>query len=200
MPIAATSHSVAAVVKPRTESPWRMIAPAPRKPMPVTIWAAIRVGSARITWSPLVRNSRNPYAETIVKSADPIATSMCVRSPASRSRSSRSNPIAPPRAAAVASRPRTLQSEIDGTSARRRIHGLPLGGSDLLDAGRREVDELVQLGARERHLLGRRLHLDQPAVARHHDVEVDVRRRVLAVIEVEQGLRLDDPDGHRADR
>jgi hypothetical protein len=45
MPIAAASQSVAAVVSPRTESPCRMIAPAPRKPMPVTICAAIRVGS-----------------------------------------------------------------------------------------------------------------------------------------------------------
>src|SRR6266508_2772232 len=33
MPIAAATHSVAAVVSPRTESPWRMIAPAPRKPI-----------------------------------------------------------------------------------------------------------------------------------------------------------------------
>ena len=43
--MAATSHSVAAVVSPRTDRPWRMIAPAPRKPIPVTICAAIRVGS-----------------------------------------------------------------------------------------------------------------------------------------------------------
>ena len=47
MPIAATSHSVAAVVSPRTERPWRMIAPAPRKPMPLTICAAMRDGSCR---------------------------------------------------------------------------------------------------------------------------------------------------------
>ena len=45
MPIAATTQSPAAVVSPRMESPWRMIAPAPRKPIPVTIWAAMRVGS-----------------------------------------------------------------------------------------------------------------------------------------------------------
>src|SRR5919199_769238 len=38
--MAATTQSVAAVVRPRTERPWRMIAPAPRKPIPVTIWAA----------------------------------------------------------------------------------------------------------------------------------------------------------------
>jgi hypothetical protein len=37
-----------------------MIAPAPRKPMPVTICAAMRVGSARTTASPLARNSWKP--------------------------------------------------------------------------------------------------------------------------------------------
>ena len=45
IPIAATTQSVAAVVRPRTEMPRTMIAPAPRKPIPVTICAAIRVGS-----------------------------------------------------------------------------------------------------------------------------------------------------------
>jgi hypothetical protein len=45
MPIAATIQSVAAVVRPRIEKPCRMIAPAPMKPIPVTICAAIRVGS-----------------------------------------------------------------------------------------------------------------------------------------------------------
>jgi hypothetical protein len=40
MPIAATIHSDEAVVTPRTVTPWRMIAPAPRNPMPETICAA----------------------------------------------------------------------------------------------------------------------------------------------------------------
>src|SRR5436190_390658 len=100
MPIAATTQSVAAVVSPRTDNPWRMIAPAPRKPIPVTICAAIRVGSARTTFPPLTRNSRKPYAEAIVNSAEPTETSMCVRKPAYRSRSSRSRPAAQPSAAA----------------------------------------------------------------------------------------------------
>ena len=56
----ALTDSVAAVVNPRTDRPCRMIAPAPRKPIPVTICAAIRVGSARMTLSPEVRNSRKP--------------------------------------------------------------------------------------------------------------------------------------------
>jgi hypothetical protein len=81
-----------------------MIAPAPRKPIPVTIWAAMRVGSARTTLCPEVRKAWKPYAETIVNSAEPSDTSRCVRNPASRSRSSRSTPIAAPSAAASASR------------------------------------------------------------------------------------------------
>ena len=60
MPIAAASQSVAAVVRPRTVRPWRMIAPAPRKPMPVTICAAIRVGSKTIPsrWEEARRTTR----------------------------------------------------------------------------------------------------------------------------------------------
>jgi hypothetical protein len=58
--MAATTQSVAAVVSPRTERPWRMIAPAPRKPMPVTICAAIRVGSVRTSAPLLTRKSWKP--------------------------------------------------------------------------------------------------------------------------------------------
>src|SRR5438270_7041154 len=61
MPIAATSHNVAAVVSPRTERPCRMIAPAPRKPIPLTICAAMRVGSMRVPVA--VKKSSNPYAD-----------------------------------------------------------------------------------------------------------------------------------------
>src|ERR1700694_1305207 len=48
IPIAATTQMVAAVVRPLTSVPCRRMAPAPRKPTPVTIWAAIRVGSVRL--------------------------------------------------------------------------------------------------------------------------------------------------------
>ena len=58
MPIAATIQRLAAVVSPRTVRPWRMIAPAPRKPMPVTICAAIRVGSK--TTPEGVENPKSP--------------------------------------------------------------------------------------------------------------------------------------------
>ena len=51
---------------------------------------------------------------------------------------------------------------------------------------RRERQQLVEVRARERRALGRRLHLDQAAVAGHHDVRVDLGGRVLGVVEVEQ--------------
>lgn len=44
-PTAATNHIVAAVVIPVTRSPSRKTAAAPRKPIPVTTPAAIRVAS-----------------------------------------------------------------------------------------------------------------------------------------------------------
>ena len=47
-PMAATSHSPAAVVSPWTLSPVRRIAPPPRNPTPVTTDAAIREGSTAI--------------------------------------------------------------------------------------------------------------------------------------------------------
>src|SRR5438132_542425 len=201
MPIAAATQSVAAVVSPRTERPWRMIAPAPRKPMPVTICAAIRVGSARMTWSPLSRKPRKPYAETIVNSAEPTQTRMCVRSPASRSRSSRSKPIAPPSPAATASRARlSAHVRCGSTLSKRSLEGAELRLRDLVDPDGRELEQLVEQRARERIALRRRLHLDEPAVAGHHDVHVDLRRRVLRVVDVEQRRSVDDCHRHRGDR
>src|SRR5438270_12685908 len=191
MPIAATSQRVAAVVRPRTESPCRMIAPAPRKPMPLTICAAIRVGSARTTEPPLTRNSRKPYAETIVNSAEPTHTTRCVRSPAWRSRSSRSIPIAPPSAEATDNRSRTCGQVSVGISAStlRECNGrrLALDLGDLCDAGGRELQQLVETLPRKRILLRRRLHLDQAPVPRHHDVHVGIGVRILLVVEIEQG-------------
>src|SRR5919205_2076945 len=198
MPIAATTHSVAAVVSPRTDSPWRMIAPAPRKPIPVTIWAAIRLGSARTTLCPEARKAWNPYAETIVKSAEPSDTSRCVRRPASRSRISRSSPIAAPSAAASASRRRTSGQSSVGTLCTERV---PLSGADLGDPGLREVEHLVEPRPPERRPLRGRLHLDEPVVRGHDDVHVDLRRRVLRVVEVEERRPVDDSDRdgrHRA--
>src|SRR5438445_238285 len=146
-----------------------MIAPAPRKPTPLTICAAIRVGSVRTRLPPLTRNSWKPYAETIVKSAAPMETSMCVRNPASRSRNSRSRPIAPPSAAATPSRSRTCDQWSVGIAARsskRRRRCFELVLADLDDSAGREVDQLVQLLASERIALGRRRG-EQRVLGRH---------------------------------
>src|SRR6266550_1516688 len=198
MPIAATSQSDAAVVSPRTERPWRMIAPAPRKPIPVTICAAMRVGST------LAPKLLKPYAETSVKSAEPTQTTRCVRSPACRSRSSRSSPMAPPRAAATKRRSSTSGQPIVGgtTIALRELtrDRLCLQRRDLADPGRREREQLVERLSLERVALGRRLHLDEAPVAGHHDVHVGVGARVLAVVEVEQGCALHDADRDGGDR
>src|SRR3954454_8125749 len=185
MPIAATSHSVAAVVSPRTDRPSRMIAPAPRKPIPVTIWAAMRVGSARTTLPPWVRNSWKPYAETRVKSADPRETRRCVRMPASRSRSSRSKPTAPPSAHATVSRTSASQPPSDGMLLTRYCNRVVLEGAQVLDPGRGEIEQLVETRAVEGHLLRGRLHLDEAPVVRHDDVDVDVRIRILRVVQIQ---------------
>src|ERR671932_350188 len=144
-----------------------MIAPAPRNPIPVTIWAAIRLGSARTTLSPEARKAWNPYAETTVKSAEPSDTSRCVRRPASRPRRSRSIPIAAPNAAASESRSAASPQWSDGTLDASNVHRLELLLRDQPDAAVGEVEQLVERVAAERILLGRSLHLDQPAVARH---------------------------------
>ena len=46
-PIAETIHRLAAVVRPRIVKPSCRMVPAPRKPMPLTTWAAIRAESRR---------------------------------------------------------------------------------------------------------------------------------------------------------
>src|SRR5262249_126781 len=179
-----------------------MIAPAPRKPMPVTICAAIRDGSKLTRGSPESRKSVNPYAETIVKSAAPRQTTMCVRKPASRSRSSRSNPIAPPRAAARPSRARSSHQLSVGTAlSNKSFERRALRFRDLVGPGAGQAEGRVEQLACERLALGGRLPLDQATVADHHDVHVDLRARILLVVEVEERLAVDDPDrdrGHRA--
>ena len=65
MPMAAATQILAAVVRPRTMEPWRMMVPAPRKPTPVTIWAAMRAGS-------LFGPTKD--AEIMVNSAEPRET------------------------------------------------------------------------------------------------------------------------------
>src|SRR6478609_4828431 len=194
MPRAATTQRVAAVVSPRTERPSRMIAPAPRKPMPVTICAAMRVGSARTMLPPPARNSWKPYAETIVKSAAPRETSRWVRIPASRSRISRSNPTAPPSTHASTRRRSASQPASVGTLLSRGCNRVLLEALQVLDAACGEVEQLVQAFAIEWNLLRGGLHFHESAVVRHDHVHVDVGGRVLRIVEVEQRLPVDDAD------
>src|SRR5579884_546570 len=206
MPIAATSQSVAAVVRPLIDRPWRMMAPAPRKPMPLTTCAATREGSSLTrTWGPLCdRMSLKPNAETSVKSAAPTETTRWVRRPACRSRSSRSRPIAPPSAAATNSRRSTSGQPMVCTaaSALRELtrDRLRLERSDLRDARSRQSEQLVERLAGERVALGGRLHLDEAPVAGHHDVHVRVGARVLRVVEIEERHAADDADRDGRDR
>src|SRR5215510_7682219 len=126
----------------------------------------------------------------IVNSAEPIATSMCVRKPASWSRSSRSIPTAPPSAAATTIRSSASSQESDGISASSIDRG-PLRRADLGDPAGAEIQQLVQRVAVERRALGGRLYLDEPLGAGHDEVQVDLRARVLLVVEVEQQLAVD---------
>ena len=63
-----------------------------------------------------------------------------------------------------------------------------------------EAEQLVERGAGERRALGRRLHLDQAAVAGHHHVGVDLGGRVLGVVEVAERPPVDHADADRGDR
>src|SRR5918992_4292223 len=132
-----------------------------------------------------------------VKRAEPTETSMCVRSPASRSRISRSKPIAPPSTAARLTRRSTSAHEGSGTDS---LDGAALCLPDFLDPLRGEVEQLVELVTAERSPLGGRLHLDQAAVAGHDHVEVDLGTSVLHVVEVEEGLAAHESGRDGSDR
>src|SRR5438128_171195 len=139
----------------------------------------MRVGSVRTSAPPLTRKSWKPYAETIVKSADPTPTSRCVRRPASRSRSSRSIPIAPPSTAASASRSNASSQLSVGMLCTKSSSCFLLRDGDLLDPLGRELEQVVESRARKRRAFGGRLHLDQRTFAGHDDVHVHFGLRVL---------------------
>src|SRR5262245_21035248 len=105
---------------------------------------------------------------------------MCVRSPAAFSSSSRSSPTSPPRPAAAAMRA-SASSQVSCGSAARSSDCILLPLPDHLDAPCGELEQLVELVPAERDPLGGRLHLDEPSVAGHDHVQVDVRRRVLHI-------------------
>src|SRR6478672_2870316 len=114
--------------------------------------------------------------------------------PASRSRISRSKPIAAPSAHAIDSRSSASQPSSAGMLLARDIDRLLLQRRELVDPAGCEVEQLVEPLARERNLLRGGLHLDEASVAGHDDVDVDLGVRVLRVVEVEQRDVLDDAD------
>src|SRR5260221_60874 len=93
MPTDAATQIIAAVVKPWTSPPWRRIAPAPRNPTPVTICAAMRVGS-----TPVLKPGSSPSP---VNMHAPTAISDIVLRPAGCPRYSLSTPSAMPRRSAT---------------------------------------------------------------------------------------------------
>mgnify|MGYP003350587510 CR=1 FL=1 len=66
---------------------------------------------------------------------------------------------------------------------------------ERLDAGTGEVEERVEVAARERFPLGGPLHLDETTGTGHHDVAVHLGPGVLLVGEIEDGVTADDADG-----
>lgn len=70
---------------------------------------------------------------------------------------------------------------------------------ELADAGLREIEKRVHLGARERRAFRGALHLDEAARARHHDVHVGVARGVFVVVEVEHRRAAEHADRDRRD-
>src|SRR5579864_3946117 len=126
MPSDAATQIVDAVVSPRTSSPWRRMLPAPRKPTPVTICAAIRVGS-----TDLGKSGINPSP---VNMHEPALISANVRSPAGCPRNSRSAPMQRPSNSATETRRARSSSPVScvlsasaGTSSGRRAAGFVLG-------------------------------------------------------------------------
>ena len=69
-----------------------------------------------------------------------------------------------------------------------------LHGGDARHAAGGQVEQPVERLARERLALGGGLHLDQTALAGHHDVHVERGRRVFFVVEVEPRLAVDHAD------
>src|SRR5260221_7318691 len=119
--------------------------PPPRKPIPTTIWLAMRVGSAWMPERDAPVKAWNPYALTTVKRHAPSATRIWVRNPAGWSRHSRSSPINPPKAAATRIRTATSASWIIAAILR------PVGR----DLRQRRIRQQQALGALRIEMHGR---------------------------------------------
>ena len=83
MPIAAVIQIEAAVVSPRTDRPSFMMTPAPRKPMPVMMPCAMRVGSTVRTRAAGIGDTQcDSYTVTSISRLDARHTRAWVRKPA----------------------------------------------------------------------------------------------------------------------
>src|SRR6266702_7381697 len=97
MPMDATTNTLAALVSPLTRLRLWRIRPAPRKPIPCTMFEATRPLSGLA--------SPASTADSSVKNAAPIQMSRLVRTPAALRLTSRSSPMSPPSRQATSSRP-----------------------------------------------------------------------------------------------
>src|SRR5688572_16747584 len=85
------------------------------------------------------------------------------------------------------------------TGSSDRAKSLPLMLEELVDADHRELQDTVEVRARERPGLGGALDLDELALGRGDDVHVGVRDRVLRVLEVQEQLPFHEAGGHGSD-
>src|SRR4051812_26562628 len=97
MPMEATTHTLAALVSPLTRLRLCRMRPAPRKPMPCTMFEATRPLSGL--------PSPESTADNSVKNAAPMQIRRLVRTPAALRFSSRCKPIAAPSTQATSKRP-----------------------------------------------------------------------------------------------
>src|SRR5688500_900929 len=76
--------------------------------------------------------------------------------------------------------------------------GLALESEDLTDAVEPEVEQGVELGAREAVVLGGALHFHETAGFQHDEVHVYIGGHILDVFEIEARLTANDADADRA--
>ena len=110
MPRVAVIQMDAAVVNPRTLSPSLKITPAPRKPMPVMMPWAIRVGSVLIASRGTTTIHWVWYTVTSISRHEARQTKAWVRNPAGRPCRVRSSPIVAPAASAASTLTRVTMS------------------------------------------------------------------------------------------
>jgi hypothetical protein len=69
-----------------------------------------------------------------------------------------------------------------------------LRGDQIPDAGFREVNQSVELLSRKGRAFGSSLNLDDATRSRHDDIHIRIAIRILGVVEVENGVAVNDAD------